>query len=579
MDEQQKQMLEELLFSGEKKLSFAKMLYFGAFHESSAFPFPSMTQEEKADSDAFIQKFNTFADEHIDGDAIDRDANIPDHVISGLGELGLLGYNIPTEFGGLGKTQHSYCRVMELLAQRCASTALFVNAHQSIGVRALVLFGTHEQQKTWLKPLAKGEKVAAFSLTEPNAGSDASGVETIAVYKPEKDCYVLNGEKQWTTNGSIADVLTVMAQTEMDTPRGKENKITAFLVTPDMKGFSVTEQALEKVGMRGTRTANLCFENMEVPTKNILGPKGGGLRVCLTVLDFGRVTFGATCTGIAKYLVKRALEHAHGRHQFKRTLSTFPLVKRKLAMMSALTYAMDATTYLTAGLVDEGVEEFMLEAAILKVFNSDSMWTILYDTMQIYGGRSFFTSEPFERMMRDARLNMIGEGSNEVLQAFIALVGIRDVGMQFKNVSEAFTSPISQFSTLKMFGKQCCSYLFAPKIPIRSSEITKEGKELAKRVRLFAKNIAKLLSIHREDIIEMQLILDRVANIATALYTTTAVLSKLDSEIQAGDKRSIPSGRLYCRHAFDTIDHNLHTLYHNHDNCIEKVSDLLTGSL
>ena len=189
--------------------------------------------------------------------------------------------------------------------------------------------------------------------------------------------------------------------------------------------------------MRGSKTANLEFHDMDVPAANILGAPGGGLKLCLSVLDYGRTTFGATCTGAAKAALEHAIEHAKSRYQFKRPIGSFELVKKKIAMMSALVYAMDASTYLTAGLVDGDVEDFMLESAILKVFCSDSLWTILYETMQIYGGKSFFTDQPLERMMRDARLNMIGEGSNEVMRAFIGVVGMRDVGVYLKGTADA----------------------------------------------------------------------------------------------------------------------------------------------
>ena len=191
----------------------------------------------------------------IDPDWIDRHAEIPEKVIQSLANLGVLGMTIPKEFGGLGMSQNAYCRTAEAISKRCGSTALFINAHQSIGLKALLLFGTKEQRQRWLAPLAKGEALAAFALTEPHAGSDASGVETRAVFDPKKNVYILNGKKQWITNGGLAKVLTVMAQTSVDTPNGPQDKITAFLVTPDMPGFKVTASSLEKVGMRGSKTS------------------------------------------------------------------------------------------------------------------------------------------------------------------------------------------------------------------------------------------------------------------------------------------------------------------------------------
>ncbi len=398
-----------------------------------------------------------------------------------------------------------------------------------------------------------------------------------------KILYIINGKKQWITNGGLAKVLTVMAQTTIDTPHGKQDKITAFLVTPDMPGFKVTAPALEKVGMRGSKTANLEFHNMEVPAANILGSLGNGLKICLTVLDYGRTTFGATCTGVGKVLLNKAVEHSKSRYQFKRPLATFGLVKEKIARISALVYAMEATTYMTAGFVDKGAEDFMLEAAILKVFASDSLWSIIYDTMQIYGGRSFFTDNPLERMMRDARLNMIGEGSNEVMRAFIGIVGLRDVGVSLQGVLYALKSPLDKMATLSEFSKSLFKRISSPEVPVQSSLLKDEASELSKAIRRFGFSIIRLLNKYRESVIEKQLALDRIATSAIALYTVTALLSKLDSDLLSKGydnptrESDILSAKLYCKLAFQKIDDSLNHLFDNHDALVEKVSDQITG--
>ncbi len=575
MDREQMKMAEELLFTGDEKPSFAKKLYFGKFDHERVFPFPIMSAAEEERYQAFHRQLENFAGKWLDGDQFDRNEEIPLKVIKGLGDLGVLGMNIPPAFEGQGFSQYAYCKAMEVISAHCGSTALFVNAHQSIGLKAILLFGTDEQKKKWLPGLATGKYLAAFSLTEPNAGSDASGVETRAIFDAKKNVYRITGRKQWTTNGSMADVLTVMAQTQVDTEDGPKDKVSAFLVTPDMPGFKVVDKALEKVGMRGSKTANLAFENMEVPAENILGPKGGGLRVCLTVLDFGRTTFAATCTGAAKFALDRAIQHANERIQFKRPLSTFPLVKEKIARMSALVYAMDAATYLTAGLVDSGQHDFMLESAIIKVFNSDALWSILYETMQIFGGRSFFTDEPFERMMRDARLNMIGEGSNEVMRAFIGVVGLRDVGLELKGVLDAAKSPFSGMGELGRFAKELVGKLAGPSVPVKSSYLKKEAVLLSKATRRFGFCIPRLLAKYKEGVVEQQLPLNRLANSAMALYTAAAVISKLDGEINEV-KREV--GKLYLQMAFDTINENLDALFTNNDTQVESVADMVSKS-
>lgn len=562
LDSEQTRLAEELLFSEKKPPSFVKQLFFGRVDASSVLPFPNPTKEEKLEADSYVAKIQKFADEQIDPVKIDKEAKIPKSVIEGLGELGLLSLTIPKEHGGLGLSQYTYCRAMEVIAGKCAATALFINAHQSVGLKALVLFGTPEQQSRWLPKLSKGKAIAAFSLTEANAGSDAAGVETKATYDPIKKTYLISGRKQWTTNGSIADILTVMARTP-------DGKITAFIVTPDMPGFKVLDAALDKVGMRGSITSNLLFENVEVPEANILGLMGGGLKLCLTVLDYGRTTFGATCTGVAKDLIKRAREHAINRFQFKRPLGSFELVKEKIARMYAFCYAMESTTLLTAGLVDKGVEDIMLESAILKVFNSDAAWEILYDTMQIYGGRSFFTDAPFERNMRDARLNMIGEGSNEVLRAFIGAVGMRDVGMELKSFKDNWLDS----STWKEAFIAGSRYIQAPKIPLRSKKMQSEANQLESLILSFGRAIVKVLASYKQEVVDKQLDLNRIAEVAMAIYTMTAVISRLDS----GDDENLEIGQYYCKIAYKKAIENLDSLFDPLDELTVQLADKITG--
>lgn len=582
MDEEQKRLLEELLADEKRSADVARGYFGGNFNAKQIFPFPQLPDEERQTVQGYLSQVRHFTDTEIDPVWIDKHAEIPESVIKGLAQLGVLGVSVPKEFGGRGMSQQTYCKTVEIIAGRCSSTALFINAHQSVGLKALLLFGTKEQKARWLVPLARGEELAAFSLTEPNAGSDAAGIETRAVFDSKRNVYVINGRKLWTTNGSMAHVLTVMAKTEVDTLKGKQEKVTAFLVTPDMPGFHVTAPALDKVGMRGSRTANLEFRNLVVPADNILGPMGGGLRVCLTVLDYGRTTFGAMCTGAAKFLVARAVQHAQTRYQFKQPLASFGLVKKKLARMAALTYAMDATTYMTAGLIDRGQGDIMLESAMLKVFVSEALWQILYDTMQIYGGRSFFTDHPFERMMRDARLNMIGEGSNEVMRAFIGAVGMRDVGLELKGVVEALKSPIKERKILWKFMRKGMSKWGLPVVKTQSPQLKHEARQLAIATKRFGKSVVAVLKRYREDIIDKQFELERIADSAIALYTISAVVSKLDSSLVAAQQFIVPpqeieSGKLYCKMAFAYLDSSLDSLFSKDDPAFERLSDHLTG--
>src|SRR5437764_5639463 len=291
----------------------------------------------------------------------------------------------PKEYGGRGFSQMANCKVLEEIGTRCASTSVCVNAHHSIGIRALLLFGSHDQKQKWLPKLCSGEWLGAFALTEREAGSDAANVQMTATPSEDGSHYILNGEKRYITNTAIAQVLTVMARTPGPGKPGKD-AITAFLVTPDMPGFELIEPRMEKMGIRGTATGRFALRNVKVPKENILGPFGKGLKVALTVLDFGRTTFGACCTGAAKTCLELAVKHANPRKQFNKTLGNFHLVQKKIARIAADAYAMDAMTTITAALIDRGLEDYMLETAMLKVFTTERLWECINDVFQIDGG-------------------------------------------------------------------------------------------------------------------------------------------------------------------------------------------------
>lgn len=564
-------------------LGFVKQLFFGKLDPSKIFPYPRPAFEEKELIDLFCHKLRQFSETHIDPAAIDRSSKIPEEVIKGLTKMGMLAFNVPQKYGGLGVSLTGFCKALEVISQRCGSTAAFLTAHQSIGYKAILLYGTPEQKQKWLPGIAKGEVIAAFALTEPNAGSDANGIETIAVYDREKNVFYLTGKKQWITNGSFAKVLTVMAKTEIDTPNGKEQRVTAFIVTPDMPGFKVTEPALDKVGMRGIQSSSLEFNHMEVPAENILGKLGEGLKVAFSVLNYGRITIGASCAGPAKLLVDNAFKHARERHQFKRPLSSFSLVKGKLAKLAAFAYAIDAVTYLTAGKVDAGEKDFMLEAAIVKVFSTEALWSMIFEAMQIFGGRAMFTDLPYELMMRDCRPSMIVEGSNDVMRMFISAAGIREVGLHFNEFLEALKSPFSNHA--KMGFRHIFDLFWPSKLEVNSPLLQKEAKMLSRETRRLGRGVIKLLLKYGSHAADKQLDLERIAEAAIAIYTTAAVISKLDSDLErAHDKvellgRDIETGKFFCRYALHNARLQLKELFQTQDKFAEQLSDLLIEDL
>src|ERR1051325_7120467 len=544
LDEQRQkeiQQAEELLFTGPQALGFAKGLFQGHFVSDWVMPYPRISETERPQLEQTLAELRKFLNQDLDPAEIDRQADIPRSVIDGLGRIGVLGMTAPKEYGGHGFSQMANCQVLEEIGRRCASTSVFVNAHHSIGIRALLLFGTHEQKQKWLPKLVTGEQLGAFALTEREAGSDAANVQMKATPSEDGSHYILNGEKRYITNAAIAQVLTVMARTPVP---GKEGKtaITAFLVTPDMPGFEILEARMPKMGIRGTATGRFALRDVKVPRENILGQMGKGLKVALTVLDFGRTTFGACCTGAAKTCLEMAVAHANTRKQFNKTLGEFELVKKKIARIAADAYAMEAMTTVTGSLIDRGLEDYMIETAMLKVFTTERLWECINDVFQIYGGSAYFVDLPLERMMRDARINQIGEGANEVLTSFIALVGMRGPGIEFKEIYDTMMKPSrDRMSKAWAAGKnRLGATIRVPDVPVQSEQLRPRARQLGRLIWRFNVAVNRALITYREPILDMQLVQERIANAAMDLFASTCVLSRIDGEISLTGRNGHP---------------------------------------
>jgi len=394
----------------------------------------------------------------------------------------------------------------------------------------------------------------------------------------------LNGEKRYITNAAIAHELTVMARTPV--PGKDKTAITAFLVTPDMPGFEILEARMPKMGIRGTATGRFAMRDVKVPKENILGPLGKGLKVALTVLDFGRTTFGACCTGAAKTCLELAIQHANTRKQFNKTLGNFHLVKKKIARIAADAYAMEAMTTVTASFIDRGLEDYMLETAMLKVFTTERLWECVNDVFQIYGGSAYFIDLPLERMLRDARINQIGEGANEVLTSFIALVGMRGPGMEFKEIYDTMVKPSrDRMSKAWTAGKnRLGATIRVPDVPVQSGQLRGHARQLGRLIRRFNFAVNRALITYREPILDMQLVQERIANAAMDLFASTCVLSRQDSEIQFA-RRNGDTGTpdhaaadLFLRQSFRRIRGFLLGLTDNNDRSVLATADSCLGT-
>ena len=408
---------------------FGASLFMGGADPSWVVPFPEQSDEDREIGDKMVQRVSAFLAEYMDPEQVDETRTIPDHVIDGLREMGIFKMKVPREYGGLGFSQVNYNRVIVAMASYCGSTTVLVSAHQSIGVPTpLKMFGTDEQKAKWLPRISEGA-LSAFALTEPEVGSDPAKMTTVAEPTPDGDAYVINGTKLWTTNGPIADLLVVMAQTPEKIVRGKPRKqITAFVVEADTPGVEVVHRC-DFMGIRAIQNGVIRFSDVRVPKENVLWGEGLGLKLALKTLNTGRLTLPAGCTGAAKQCLSICRRWGKQREQWGHAIGEHEAGYEKIGYMAATTFAMEAVTLLTSHWGDQG-KDIRIEAAMAKLFCSEAAWRIVDMTMQLRGGRGYERAAslrergepayPVERMMRDARINTIIEGTSEIMRLFLA---------------------------------------------------------------------------------------------------------------------------------------------------------------
>ncbi|MFB3132365.1 MAG: acyl-CoA dehydrogenase family protein, partial [Rhodothermales bacterium] len=437
-DRQMIQEAEAMLGPEPSEMGFVKNLFWGRFRDDLIFPYPRESKQERAKCDALLAKLEAYLKNEHPAVEIDQEEYIPEWAIERLFDLGVMGMTVPEEYGGLSLSVTSYNRVLEMIGRYCASTAVVVSAHQSIGCKAIMLFGTEAQKREFLPKVAR-EYLSAFCLSEPTVGSDAAGQQTRCQLSDDGQYYILNGEKKWATSGALAGMFTVMAKQQITDPETGETRegITALICTPDMEGIDIFQNNRSKTGIRGTWQARLRFTDVKVPVENRLHEEGRGLNVALTCLNFGRCTLSAGVTGAARHAMNQGIKWVQTRYQFGRPLADFELVQQKIARMAAYTYAMDALLYMMTGMLDRGDTDIMVETAICKVFCSRYGWQVIDDTMQMMGGEGYMTENEFERIWRDNRIHLIVEGSNEVMRSFIFAYGGKQLAEQMVTIQEA----------------------------------------------------------------------------------------------------------------------------------------------
>lgn len=566
------------LANPDQNLSFTKGVFLGEIREDLVFPFPALSAEERESLSMVLGSFRAFAADTIDSRQLDHDGKFPDAVRHGMHELGMMGMNIPEAYGGFGASAKVFNRVFGEIGSTDPALCVYFGAHQSIGCKGITLFGSEDQKQRWLPRCASGETIAAFCLTEPGSGSDAQAMTTSARPSADGSTYTITGTKIWISNAGYAGVFTVFAKVPVMIDGKEKQRVTAFIVDAKLPGISLG-QPEQKMGIKASDTRTVTFDNVVVPAADRLGEVGQGFKIALEILNSGRLGLAAGSALGSRKIMREALAYAKQREQFGRPIGSFEMIQHKFAVAAAETYAADAAWMLCAGMVDRGGVDFSLETAACKIFASELAFRVANEALQIAGGIGYSKEYPYEQAVRDSRINLIFEGTNEILRALIALTALQQPGERLKQLGKAFKDPLHSLGAIGSYvAGRAKRQVAKPSFSMVHAELADEAGLVADEIHDLALGVESLLLKHGKNVIEKQFLQQRLANAAIDIYMSVAVLSRTTWEIEragsvAAAEAELDCARVFIPAAMRRARRNLRALRTNQDTRLKAIAE------
>ncbi|HEX9242643.1 MAG TPA: acyl-CoA dehydrogenase family protein [Anaeromyxobacter sp.] len=573
-----------------KGAGFLRELFLGKLRLDFVHPYP-LPGPERPEFKRFYDALEQFLREKVDPVQIDETGEYPEEVLDGLRRLGAFGMKVPTEYGGLGFDQVEYGKVMRLLGSWDSNLIALLSAHQSIGVpQPLKLFGSEELKRKYLPRIAKGA-ITAFALTEANVGSDPARLATTAEPTPDGKHWILNGTKLWCTNGTIAELLVVMARNPTT------NAISAFVVETDTPGVEIVHRC-RFMGLRALANAVIAFTDVKVPAENLIGAEGRGLKIALTTLNTGRLSIPSGVVGGAKRFLEICRKWSAARSQWGQEIGKHEVIAHKLANMATTTYAMESISDLCQALADRPGYDIRLEAAAAKEWNTVQAWKLIDDTMQIRGGRGYEKESSLaargeapvgvERAMRDLRINLIFEGSSEIMHLFMA----REMLDKHLQVSGALIDPkVPAGKKLALLPKVAWFYatwylglwlrgLFAPRFGA-FGRLAAHLRFVERASRKLARQVLHFMIVYRAAGERKQAFLFRLVDVANDLFAMTAAVTRAEALRRAGGADAAHAVRLadaFCASTERRVERLFEDLWKNEDEDAYRLGrEILAG--